>query len=133
MNPDQPTPTLFCLAGCPGSGKSTIRGRLLDAYPTEVAFLRRYTTRPVRPGEDGEVVQLAREAFVTESRQGNLIAQFCANRAMYALSLAELEALLAAGTHRWIGCFSASAAVALRYPYAGCLRAIVRRCRFTGE
>lgn len=104
--------TIFCLAGVPAAGKSTIRHQLCLRYPTNVSFLRRWTTRRVRPGEEDEVVHLKRGAFVRKTNQRLLTGIFCSNHTMYGISVEELEALLRSGT-RWIGCISASAGLSL--------------------
>lgn len=104
---------LFCLAGVPATGKSTLRTELLRRYPHDVVFLSRYTTRRVRSGEEGEIVRLDRETFRHESDLGNLTARYCSNRAMYGISVRELHRLLL-GRHSRIGCVSASAGLALR-------------------
>lgn len=105
--------TLFCLAGVPAVGKSTIRQELCDLYPAHVVFLRRWTTRPMRPGEEGEIVHLSRTGFCEKVSRQDLTAVFCSNRAMYGVSVEELEELLRTGC-QWIGVVSASAGLALR-------------------
>jgi guanylate kinase len=105
--------TLFCLAGVPAVGKSTIRQALCDHYPADVVFLRRWTTRPMRPGEEGEIVQLSRTEFCEKVARRHLTAVFCSNQTMYGVSVEELEELLRTD-RRWIGVISASAGLALR-------------------
>lgn len=110
-----PRPTrLFCLAGASGSGKSTLRDALCRQFPSQVTFLSRITTRVSRADETGEVVTLPRDRLVALARRGRLTALYCANRHVYGLSVDELERLLAEPQVRWIGCLSASAALALR-------------------
>lgn len=105
--------TIFCLAGVPAAGKSTMRTELLRRFPHDVVFLSRYATRPVRSGEEGEIVHLDRETFRHESDSGNLTARYCSNHTMYGISISELHRLLL-GRHSRIGCISASAGLALR-------------------
>lgn len=105
--------TLFCLAGVPAVGKSTIRQALCDYSPTDVVFLRRWTTRSMRPGEEGEVVQVSRTEFCEKVARRHLTAVFCSNQTMYGVSVEELEELLQTN-RRWIGVISASAGLALR-------------------
>jgi guanylate kinase len=105
--------TVFCLAGVPAVGKSTIRQMLCDRYPNEIVFLRRWTTRPMRPGEEGEIVHLSRAEFCQKVAQQHLTAVFCSNKTMYGVNVEELEELLESG-RQWIGVISASAGLALR-------------------
>lgn len=113
MNVNKLSTVTFCLAGCPGTGKSTIRRALLERYPSDIVFLKRWATRAVRPGEEDEVAHLDEPAFVAHRRGGQLTAIFCANRTMYGLSLTELAQLFR-GPKRWIGCQSASAGLSLQ-------------------
>ncbi len=104
--------TIFCLAGVPAVGKSTVCKELCRRYPQEVAFLRRWTTRAMRSGEEEEIVHLERRAFVEKTKKRLLTAVFCSNHAMYGISVEELERLLRSET-RWVGCLSASAGLSL--------------------
>ncbi len=110
----QPRARLFCLAGTSGVGKSTIRSALLQSFPGQLAFLRRVTTRASRYHEDGEVISQPPAHFADQARRGRLTALYCANCHSYGLSLDELERLLSQPGQRWIGCLTASAALALR-------------------
>lgn len=106
---DRPQPyRIFCLGGCPGAGKSTVRQELCRRHPTDVVFLSRVTTRPLRPGEDGEAIHIPWDAMVAESLASRLTARDAAHGALYAISLAELERRIR-GPQQWIGCISVNA------------------------
>ena len=67
----------------------------------------------MRPGEEGEIVQLSRTEFCEKVARRHLTAVFCSNQTMYGVSVEELEELLRTD-RRWIGVISASAGLALR-------------------
>lgn len=104
---------IFCLAGVPAVGKSTIRQGLCKQYGQDVVFLRRWTTRPVRVGEEDEVMHLSRTEFCAKAAKRHLTAIFCSNKTMYGINVEELDELLRTD-RRWIGAISATAGLALR-------------------
>ena len=110
---DGHTKTIFCLGGCPGAGKSTIRRELLAWYPDDVVFLRRWTTRPIRPGDGDEYVHLSEEQFVqAAANAGRLLALSYPTAPRYAVCQDELAAYLR-GPRQWIGCLAGATGLAL--------------------